>query len=462
MKTFAIIGRPNVGKSTLFNRISGGKRMHQQAIVDDTPGVTRDRKIIDVELAGTKFKLVDTAGLEKAENNTLQGLMMQQTEAAVDMADVLLLVVDGTTGLLPQDTYFAKWARGKGKPVILLVNKCETKASSTEEFFRLGFGEPIAISAEHKLGWVEMIEAISSHLGKEPPTPEEKTDAIQIAILGRPNVGKSTIINKILNENRVIVSDVAGTTRDSIYVDWKFHGKDIRLVDTAGLRKKANIHEQLEKFSVGDTINAVRYASVIILVMDAAQAMEQQDLKIADLVIDEGRAVIIALNKWDLVKDKKAVREELDYLVGKQLGRITGVTIVPISAAKDKNLDPLLMAALKAYEVWDTKVPTSKLNRWLEDIMQEHSPPIVKGRRLKIRYITQMKQRPPTFKMDVSLPDEMPDSYLTYLTRSLRTHFNLQGTPIRFNFPKKENPFANKKKFHGIRPKAKPSKPKPN
>jgi GTPase len=425
MKTFAIIGRPNVGKSTLFNRLSGSTRAHQQAIVDDTPGVTRDRKIINVELGGIKFKLVDTAGLEKAENNTLQHLMMQQTEMAVDLADVLLLVVDGTAGLTPQDTYFAKWARGKGKPVILLVNKCETKNSSKEEFFRLGFGEPIAISAEHKLGWIELIEAIGSHLGKEKPEEDEKKDAIQIAILGRPNVGKSTIINKILNENRVIVSDVAGTTRDSIYVDWKFRGHDI---------------------SVGDTLNAVKYASVVILVMDATQAFEQQDLKIADLVINEGRSVILALNKWDLVKDKKGVKEEIEYLVGKQMGRITGVTIVTLSAAKDKNLDPLLAAALKAYEVWNMQVPTSKLNRWLEDVIQEHSPPIVKGRRLKIRYITQVKTRPPTFRMDVSLPEEFPDSYLTYLTRSLRTHFGLQGTPIRFNMPKKANPFAHKKK----------------
>ena len=449
MKAFAIIGRPNVGKSTVFNRLAGtaanGKRV-QQAIVEDTPGVTRDRKIVTVELGGIKFKLVDTAGLEKAENNSLQQLMMQQTETAVEQADVILMVVDGTAGLVPQDTYFAKWARGKGKPVILLVNKCETKNSSTEEFFRLGFGEPIAISAEHKLGWMELIEAVGSHLDKNDSKEEENKDAIQIAILGRPNVGKSTIINKILNENRVIVSDLAGTTRDSIYVDWKFRGKDLRLVDTAGLRKRANIHEQLEKFSVGDTLNAVRYASVVIIVMDATQALEQQDLKIADTVINEGRAVILALNKWDLVKNKAAVLDEIDYLVNKQMGRITGVNVVTISAAKDKNLDPLLVAALKAYDVWNTQVPTSKLNRWLEDIMQEHSPPIVKGRRLKIRYITQIKTRPPTFKMDVSLPDEIPDSYLTYLTRSLRSNFGMQGTPIRFVMPKKDNPFAKKKK----------------
>ncbi len=448
MKTFAIIGRPNVGKSTLFNRLSGGKRGSQQAIVDNTPGVTRDRKIIKVDLAGTKFNLVDTAGLEKAENNSLQALMMQQTETAVDMADVIMLVVDGVAGLTPQDTYFAKWARGKGKPVILLVNKCETKNSSIQEFFRLGFGEPIAISAEHKQGWVELIEAINAHLqdDKKQAEAEEPKDAIQIAILGRPNVGKSTIINKILGENRVIVSDVAGTTRDSIYVDWQYRGKNIRLVDTAGLRKRAYIHEQLEKFSVGDTIEAVRYASVVALVMDATQAMEQQDLKIADMIINEGRAVILVLNKWDLVKKKAEVLDELNYLINKQMGRITGVSIVTVSAAKDKNLDAILNAALKAYEVWNTEIPTSKLNRWLEDIMQEHSPPIVKGRRLKIRYITQIKSRPPTFKMDVSLPDEIPDSYLTYLTRSLRDNFGLQGTPVRFVMPKKANPFANKKK----------------
>lgn len=448
MKTFAIIGRPNVGKSTLFNRLSGNEKTHQRAIVDDTPGVTRDRKIIKVELGGTKFKLVDTAGLEKAETNSLQGLMMQQTETAVDDADVIMLVVDGTAGILPQDQHFAKWARGKNKPVILLVNKCERKDADVEDFYKLGFGEPIAISAEHKLGWIELLEAINKHNGKpeEQIDEDEKKDAIQIAILGRPNVGKSTIINKILNENRVIVSDVAGTTRDSIYVDWTWHGHDLRLVDTAGLRKKANVHEQLEKFSVGDTLYAVKYAHVTILVMDATQALEQQDLKIADLVINEGRAVILALNKWDLVKNKTEVREELDYLVNKQLGRITGVTVVTISAAKDKNLDPLLKAALDAYNVWNLHIPTSKLNRWLEDVIQEHSPPIVKGRRLKIRYITQVKTRPPTFKMDVNLADEMPDSYLTYLTRSLRENFGLSGTPVRFNFPKKTNPFAGRKK----------------
>lgn len=442
MKTFAIIGRPNVGKSTLFNRLSGTKK----AIVDDTPGVTRDRKTIKVDIGGTKFKLIDTAGLEKAETNSLQELMMQQTEIAVEMADVIMMMVDGSAGLQPQDTYFAKWLRKSGKPIILLVNKCERKDSSIQDFYRLGLGEPIAIAAEHKLGWIELLEAVNAHNGKPVPDEDENKDAVQIAIIGRPNVGKSTIINKILNDNRVIVSEVAGTTRDSIYVDWKWHGHDLRLVDTAGLRKKANIHEQLEKLSVGDTLYAVRYAHIVVLVMDATQALEQQDLKMADLIISEGRSVILALNKWDLVKDKKAVREELDYMVNKLLGRITGVGVVTISAAKDKNLDPLLKAAMDAYEIWNMKVPTSKLNRWLEDILQEHSPPIVKGRRLKIRYIQQVKTRPPTFRMDVNLADEMPDSYLTYLTRSLRETFGLQGTPIRFNFPKKVNPFAHKKK----------------
>lgn len=442
MKTLAIIGRPNVGKSTLFNRLCGKNK----AIVEDTPGVTRDRKFGIANIGGYKFNVIDTAGLEKAENNSLQALMMQQTETAVNQADAVLFMVDGTSGLTPQDTQFAKWLRTSGKKIILLVNKCEGKAADVQEFFRLGFGEPIAISAEHKLGWIELIEVIAPLLKGDKKQNDEKDDSIQIAILGRPNVGKSTIINKILNDNRVIVSDVAGTTRDSIYVDWEFKGKKLKLVDTAGLRKRSHIAEQLEKFSVGDTLYAVRYAHVVALVMDATQAFEHQDLKIADLIISEGRAVILVLNKWDLVKNKAAVKEEVEYLVNKQLGKITGVSVVTVSAAKDKNLDSILKAALDAYDIWNKKIPTSSLNRWLETIVQEHSPPIVKGRRLKIRYITQLKTRPPAFRMDVSIPDELPESYLTYLTRSLRENFGLQGTPIRFSTPKKDNPFKNKKK----------------
>ena len=447
MKTLAIIGRPNVGKSTIFNRLTFNMGGKNKAIVEDTPGVTRDRKFGTANLGGYLFNVIDTAGLEKAENQSLQGLMMQQTELAVDEADAVLFVVDGSVGLTPQDQTFAKWLRGKNKPIVLLVNKCEKKSSGIQEFFRLGFGEPVAIAAEHKLGWADFAEAVAPLVkSKKPEVPEEKDDSVQIAILGRPNVGKSTIINKILGTNRVIVSDVAGTTRDSIYVDWEFKGTKVKLVDTAGLRKRSHISEQLEKFSVGDALYAVRYAHVVALVLDATQALEHQDLKLADLIIDEGRAVILVLNKWDLIKNKAALKEEIEYLINKQLGRITGVKMVTVSAAKDKNIDSIIKAALDAYEVWNKKIPTSALNRWLEDIIQEHSPPIVKGRRLKIRYITQLKIRPPSFRLDVSIPDELPESYLTYLTRSLRNRFELHGTPIRFSTPKKSNPFKDKKK----------------
>ena len=452
MKTIVIIGRPNVGKSTLFNRIVGKKA----AIVDDTPGVTRDWKEEIAVIFGRKFRLIDTAGLEKAETKSLEELMMKKTEDALNQADILLMLVDGTAGVTEKDLFFVKWLRKKNKQVILLVNKCERADADITEFYKLGLGEPIAISAEHKLGIADLFQKISEIAG-EPLSPDEMEEneeeidyendnrPIQIAIIGRPNAGKSTIVNKILKQDRVITSPIAGTTRDAISVDWEYKGRKIRLIDTAGMRRRANISEQLEKFSVSDAINAVKFAHVVILVSDATEVMENQDLKIADLVIKEGRALVMAVNKWDLIKDKKAFSDELEYLIRKQMNEVIGLEAQKFSALNDSSLDKLLDAAIDAYNIWNTRIPTNKLNDWLSYLLEHHPPPISRGRRIKIRYLTQVKARPPTFMLSCSQPDDMPDSYLRYLTTDLRKVFNMPGTPLRIQMPKKTNPFKGKK-----------------
>lgn len=441
MKTIAIIGRPNVGKSTLFNRLIG----KQKAIVDETAGTTRDWRDEVTSIMEQKFRLIDTAGLEKAETGKLQAAMLKSTESAAEQADILLFTVDAHIGITPIDQYFIRWLRKQDKPVILVANKCERKAASVDELFKLGFGEPIAISAEHNLGMIELYEKIDEVAGSAEPIDEVENEnekaPIQIAIIGRPNAGKSTIINKMIGQNRVITNEVAGTTRDSIHIDWNYKDHALRLVDTAGMRKKSHITEKLETVSVKDSLNAIKYAQIVMLVMDATEALERQDLRLAGHVIEEGRAIIIVVNKWDLVKDKKAFSEELDYLVRKQLGDITGVPIVKISALNDKNLDPLLDQALATYDIWNTRVPTGKLNQWIEYVLSHHPPPIAKGRRIKIRYITQTKTRPPTFMLSCSQPDNMPDSWLKYLINDLRRNFNLPGVPVRIVMPKKKNPY---------------------
>lgn len=445
MKTIAIIGRPNVGKSTLFNRIVGKKR----AIVEDTPGVTRDWKDEKATIMEAPFRVIDTAGLEKAETSELSASMLKSTESAVAQADILLFVVDAFSGITPVDQHFIRWLRKIHKPLILVANKCEKKNTNVDELYRLGLGEPVTISAEHGLGMIDLYEKITELAGEpeviEETTLEELPDLLQVAIIGRPNAGKSTIINKILGQERVITSEVAGTTRDSIAIDWEYKGQQLRLVDTAGMRKKSHIVTQLESFSVQDSLGAIKYAQLVFLVMDATEALERQDLRLAGHVIDEGRAIILVVNKWDLVKDKKAFSEELDYLVKKQLGDITGVKIVKISALKDKSLQQLLDAALEVYKTWNMRISTGKLNQWIEYVLSHHPPPISKGRRIKIRYLTQSKIRPPTFMLSCSQPDAMPDSYLKYLVNDMRRTFDMPGVPVRIIMPKKSNPFKDKK-----------------
>ncbi len=444
MKTIAIIGRPNVGKSTLFNRLIGKKK----AITDDAAGTTRDWRDEVTTIMEEQYRIIDTAGLEKAEGRKLQASMLKSTEAAAEQADILLFVVDADSGITPNDQYFIRWLRKQNKPTILTANKCEKKSATVADLFKLGFGEPIAISAEHNLGMVDLymkIDEFSTNQQSAIGNRQSALPPIQIAIIGRPNAGKSTIINKMIGQDRVITNEVAGTTRDSIHIDWEYNGHALRLVDTAGMRKKSHITEKLETVSVKDSLNAIKYAQIVMLVMDATEALERQDLRLAGHVIDEGRAIIIVVNKWDLVKDKKAFAEELDYLVRKQLGDITGVPIVKISALNDKNVNPLLDQALTTYDIWNTRIPTNKLNEWIKYVLSHHPPPISKGRRIKIRYLTQTKTRPPTFMLSCSQPDNMPDSWLKYLINDLRRNFNLPGVPVRINMPKKANPFEKKK-----------------
>jgi len=443
MQTIAIIGRPNVGKSTLFNRLLAKRK----AIVHDVAGVTRDWKLEKAKIGDISFNLIDTAGLEKAKSETLQDLMFRQTDIAVEMADMLLLVIDAHIGVTGEDKDWAKWARKKGKPIILVANKCERKNLDLEGAYSLGFGSPVAVSAEHGLGMEDLANELKKHLKATPLEDEvEEEKALQFTLLGRPNVGKSTIINKLLKTERVIASPIAGTTRDSIAVDWEYEGHKLKLIDTAGLRKKANIIESLEQLSAGDSLASIQYAHVILLVLDATDALERQDLRLAELVISEGRALVVVINKWDLIKEKKAYLEELEYRLRKYLNDVPNVPVVQISAAHDSDITKVLDAALKTYEVWNKRVTTGQLNKWLEGILDNTPPPIVSGKRVKIRYITQIKARPPTFMLSTSLPKSLPDSYVKFLTNDLRASFDMPGVPIRMNMRKKENPYEKKKK----------------
>jgi GTP-binding protein len=373
--------------------------------------------------------------------------MQRQTEIAVEMADLLLLTIDAHIGVTGEDHEWAKWARKKGKPIILVANKCERKDLDLEGTYSLGFGQPIAVSAEHGLGMDELAHALKKHLKATPLEAEvEEEKALQFTLLGRPNVGKSTIVNKLLHTERVIASPIAGTTRDSIAVDWEYKNQKLKLIDTAGLRKRSNIIESLEQMSASDSIASIQYAHVILLVLDATEALERQDLKLAELVISEGRALVVVINKWDLIKEKKEYLEELDYRLAKYLNDVPNVPVVKISAANDSDITILLDEALRIYEVWNKRISTGQLNRWLEGILENTPPPIVSGKRIKIRYITQIKARPPTFMLSTSLPKSMPDSYVKFLTNDLRKNFDLPGVPIRMNMRKKDNPYEKKKK----------------
>ena len=464
----AIIGRPNVGKSTLFNGLAGRKI----AIVHDQPGVTRDRKEAEAKLRDIEMKIIDTAGFEYSKEDSLEKRMWQQTERAIKEADVCLFLFDARDGIQPYDEFFANLVRQSGKPVILLANKCEGKLQedSIHEAYKLGLGEPIPFSAEHGLGLLDLYDMLKPYDKKtkedavaediEPADnlsqeekdklEDEKVKArpIQLAIVGRPNVGKSTLMNALLKDERMLTGPEAGVTRDAIAVDWEWKGRKIKLVDTAGLRRHSKIEDSLEKMSAASTKHAAFMAQVVVLVLDADAVLDKQDLTIARQVIDEGRALVIAVNKWDIANRQEALQKLNDKLQT-SLAQIEGVPTVTISALKGENLDKLMSAVFKVYDRWNTRIPTAPLNKWFADMIDNYPPPLGKNkRRIKLRYITQAKTRPPAFYIFSSNPEGLPDAYLRYLMNNLRETFNLGGIPLRVTVRKTGNPYAEKDKNH--------------
>jgi len=453
----AIIGRPNVGKSTLFNRLTGKR----SALVSDMPGLTRDRREEVAELAGHDLALIDTAGLEEAKRGSIAERMRQQTEAAIADADLVLFVIDAREGVTPADKVFGRLVRASGRPVVVVANKCEGKAGEEGFYaaYELGFGAPVAVSAEHGEGLSDLVTDILAALGLSA-TYQASEDAegtgeaaalvperpIRVAIVGRPNAGKSTLVNAYLGEERMITGPEPGLTRDAVASDLEWSGRRVRIYDTAGLRRKARVTELAEKLSASDAIRAIRFAEVVVLLIDAEHPFEHQDLTIGDHVTQEGRALVIAVNKWDLVEDKQKTLKELRAMAANCLSQVPGVALVPISALSGRGLDRLSKAVLDAYETWNRRVPTSELNRWLEEALVKHSPPAVRGRRVKIRFMTQPSARPPTFVAFCSRPEELPKSYIRYLSNSLREAFALPGVPLRFNLRKGENPYATRKR----------------
>lgn len=455
--TIAIIGRPNVGKSTLFNRLVGQKL----ALVDDQPGVTRDRREGLGRLGDLEFTIIDTAGLDSGPRGSLTARMQEQTETAIAAADALMFVIDARAGLTPNDRAFADFARRANKPVLLLANKSEGKQGEAgiAESYALGLGDPIGISAEHGEGLGDLYDALRELMPDPIDDEADEDDAdgtedfeddptrpIRVAVLGRPNAGKSTLINHLLGEERLLTSPEAGTTRDSIAVDVEWKGRKLRVFDTAGLRRRSRIDDKLEKLSVSDALRAVRFAEVVLLVMDAQNRFEEQDLRLADLVEREGRALVLAVNKWDLVERAPSaigkLRETADHL----LPQVRGAPVVAISGLMGEGIDRLIGAIEKAYATWNKRIPTSALNRWFEQATRNNPPPAVSGRRLKLNYVTQTKARPPSFVVFCSRADAVPQSYLRYLTNTLREAFDLPGTPVRITLREKANPFAHKAK----------------
>ena len=435
-----IAGRPNVGKSTLFNRLAG----RRAAIVDDTPGVTRDRKEAPAELGDRTVTLVDTAGLEEAAPETIFGRMRASSEAAVAAADLVLFVIDARAGITPHDQHFATWLRRQGKPVLLLANKAEGRAGEPGvlESYALGLGDPIAVSAEHGEGFSELHEAAAALL-PEAAAEDEADAALKLAIVGRPNAGKSSLLNRLVGEARMITGPEPGLTRDAVAVEWTDpSGQRVRLVDTAGLRRKARIEAKLEKLSVGATIEALKMAEVVVLVLDATLGLDAQDLAIARLVEREGRALVLALNKWDAVADREAARRAVSDRLTASLAQLKGVPVVPISALTGAGVDKLMPAVRRAHAAWNVRVPTAALNRWFEQALSRHQPPMVEGRRLKLRYLTQAKARPPTFVLFGTRAEATPEEYRRYLVNGLRETFDLPGVPIRLHCRGTENPYA--------------------
>ncbi|MBO0902148.1 ribosome biogenesis GTPase Der [Jiella sonneratiae] len=490
MVTIAIIGQPNVGKSTLFNRLVG----RRLALVDDRPGVTRDRRIGEARLMDLGFDIVDTAGLEDAGAETLEGRMRAQTEAAIAAADLCLFLVDVKAGLTPQDQDFAELLRRRAKAVVLVANKAEARGSDAGliDAYSVGLGEPVAISAEHGEGMGDLRDAMVEALGREvfrparPPAraieadaedrgdaggepadtvagegslssegddgvdaaaePYDPTKPLRMAIVGRPNAGKSTLINRFLGEDRLLTGPEAGITRDSISVDWEWRGRRIKVFDTAGMRRKARVQEKLEKLSVADGLRAIRFAEVVVIVFDVTIPFERQDLSIVDLVVREGRAPVLAFNKWDLVEDRQELLKDLREKTERLLPQVRGVRAVTVSGETGEGIDRLMKAVTETHEVWNLRISTAKLNQWLERVVVKHPPPAVAGRRVNIKYMTQIKSRPPTFVVSTARPEALGASYTRYLINGLRETFGFFGVPMRLALRKPQNPYAGKRK----------------
>ena len=447
-KRVAIIGRPNVGKSTLFNRLAGKKL----ALVHDLPGVTRDRREAPAALGDLRFTIVDTAGLDDGAKGSLAARMRTQTLAALDDADAILFLVDAKAGLTAADRDFAQRLRRHGGKVILIANKAEGRDADSDAFFALGLGEPIALSAEHGDGLGALYDALAPLVASdaapaedEAPREAKRDKPLLLAVIGRPNVGKSTLVNRLLGQERMLTGPEAGITRDAIAIDWRYRGRRIRLFDTAGLRRRPRVTEKLEQLAVDDARTAVRFAEVCVLVVDATQLLEKQDLTIAREIAEEGRAVVLAINKWDIVVDKSEKLKDLRDALEHGVTQLAGIAAVTLSAKTGQGVDKLMPAVLEAYDVWNRRIPTPQLNRWLEEAQARNPPPLVSGRRLRLRYMTQANVRPPTFALFASKPGDLPESYRRYLTNQLRESFDLPGVPIRMMLRKGKNPYVDKR-----------------
>ncbi len=466
LPVLAITGRPNVGKSTLFNRLTGKKL----ALVDDRPGVTRDRREGDARLGALRFRIVDTAGLEDAAPETLARRMTEQSRHAIELADVCLFMIDARAGVTPADEHFASIVRKTGKPVIVAANKAEggKGASGMIEAYSLGLGEPVAISAEHGEGLGDLHDALEEAFRLHGPVvdsfsddvtddfddvvefdPDDETAGeleperpLRLAIVGRPNAGKSTLINRLVGEERMLTGPEAGITRDAISLDWEWNGQKIKLWDTAGMRKKARVNDKLEKMSVSDGLRAIKFAEVVVLLIDATQPLEKQDLQLASLMAREGRAMVIAINKWDLIEDKDAVRRDIELEVTRLLPQVAGIAVVTISGLGGRGVHKLMPAVMETYKLWNRRIATNRLNGWLEGQIQRHPPPAPGGRRIRLRYMTQVNARPPTFVIFCSNAANMPESYTRYLINGLREDFDMWGVPIRINLREGKNPYA--------------------